>query len=485
MILGIDIGTQSLKAVIADQDLLVCGWGSIAYQPSYPKPGWAEQDPRLWEQALGPAIAAALEEAGAEPADVAALAISGQLDGCLPVDEQGVALGPALIWLDRRASDEIAAIDPMPVQEKGGVVLDASHMAAKIRWLERHGPKDIAGFHQPVSYLTERLTGEAVMDHGLASTTMLYALAKRDYDPDLLDLFEISRDKLPRLADASTLAGRLNSQGAAMTGLQPGTAVAVGTGDDFTGPLGAGLAAPGRLACTLGTAEVVGALHPDPLIDPDSLVETHAFPGDLYYLENPGWLSGGAVTWFCQAHGLSDPAELDRLAEQTLPGAEGLCFFPALSGAMAPEWHAGARAAYYGLTPAHGREHMARTVLESCAFAMRDVNDRLKTVGLSIDALLLSGGGARSRIWTQIRADLTALPAQRPKHLDTSPLGAALLAAAATGLVDDLAAAGPRINPVAETVEPDSTNKAAYDEAYGRYRDLFATLKPLFDGWTI
>lgn len=480
MFVGVDIGTQSLKAVVCDDALGVRGEASRAYEPSFPRPGWAEQDPALWEAALGPAVAGALDEAGAAPGDVAALGVAGQLDGCIPVARDGRALGPALIWMDRRAVAETADVDPDLILERAGVVLDATHMAAKVRWLRRHGPDGAALYHQPVSYLVARLTGAHVMDHGLASTTMVYDLAGRAYDEALLALFGIDRAWLPTVAEAGDPAGRLSGAGAALSGLPEGLPVAVGTGDDFSNPLGAGLAKPGRVACALGTAEVVGALSPDPVIDRGALVETHAYAGGLYFVENPGWLSGGALTWFVKAHGLADAAELDRLAAEVPAGAEGLTFLPALSGATSPEWVAAARGAYYGLTPGHGAGHMARAVLEGCAFAMRDVVERLGALGVPTDALLLLGGGARSALWARIRADATGLPAEIPRHRDTSPIGAALLAAVAAGAWPDVATAARQVGEVEETVDPDPAAKETYDQAYERYRELFECLRPLY-----
>lgn len=480
MYLGVDIGTQSLKAVVCDAALKVRGEASVAYEPVYPRPGWAQQDPALWENALGPAVADALTAAKTKPEDVRALGVAGQLDGCVAVGRDNAALAPALIWMDRRAVAEIADIDPALVLDRAGVVLDATHMAAKIRWLQRHGPRDVARYHQPVSYLVARLTGEHRMDHGLASTTMLYDLSRRAYDEKLLARFEVSRDQLPEIAEACEVAGRLTRAGAAMAGLPPGLPVAVGTGDDFSNPLGAGLAAPGRVACALGTAEVVGALSTNAVIDREALVETHAYAGGLFFVENPGWLSGGAVTWFVKTHRLADAAELDVLAGQVPPGAKGLTFLPALSGAMAPQWIAEARAGYYGLSAAHGAGHMARAVLEGCAFAMRDVIERLVALDVPVSSLLLVGGGAKSALWAQIRVDATGLPAEVPAKQDTSPIGAAMLGAVAVGGWPDLAAAAEQVGEIERVVEPDPALKSAYDEAYARYRELFECLRPLY-----
>ncbi|MFQ5957872.1 MAG: FGGY-family carbohydrate kinase [Alphaproteobacteria bacterium] len=483
-IVGVDIGTRSLKVVVTDDGLGILGEAATLYEPTYPRPGWAEQSPALWEDALAPTIGRALATAGVAPGDVRALGIAGQLDGCLAVGGDGRALAPCLIWMDRRAEAEAEVIAAGELRRLTGVTLDATHMAAKVRWLKRHAPeaRGAARFHQPVSYLVSRLTGEHVFDHGLASTTMLYALAARDYAPELLQAFEIDAAELPAIADAADMAGRLSAEGATLSGLLEGTAVAVGTGDDFSSPLGAGVVAPGRLACVLGTAEVVGALDATARIDAAGLVETHSYPGGSFYIENPGWLSGGGLAWFREVFRLADFAELDRLAAEVAPGAEGVTFIPALSGAMAPEWIASARACFYGLTPAHGAGHMARAVLEGCAFAMRDVVERLGEMAVPLGAIRLLGGGAKSRIWARIRADCTGLPAEVPVVRDTSPVGAAMCAAVAGGVQDDLVACAGRVGALAETVEPDTAARAAYDEAYDAYRRLFDSLKPMFGG---
>lgn len=479
MILGIDAGTQSLKAVLVRPDHSLAGSHAVAYQPEFPKAGWAEQHPAIWERALAPAIAGALAAAGASARAVQALGLTGQLDGCIAVDAAGEPLHPCLIWMDRRAAAEVQGLDADLVRRRAGVVLDATHLAAKMRWLKRHVPAARAArcFHGPVSYLVQRLTGVAVIDHATASTSMLYGLEGRDYDPELLEHFGLTAAELPRPAPAESLAGVLTARGAARTGLTAGLPVAVGTGDDFASALGAGLTRPGTLMNVLGTAEVVGALSAAPLIDRLGLVETHAWPGGLFYIENPGWLCGGAVTWFCRTFSVASAADLSRLAATVPAGAEGVIFLPALSGAMAPEWIASARGGFHGLSPVHTTAHLARAVLEGTAFAMRDVLERLTGMGLGITAIRLAGGGARSALWPQIRADLTGLPVEIPAHTDTSPMGAALLAGVASGIWSDV---GLPPDSAMRHFTPDGRQAEAYDSAYRRYRALFQALKPLF-----
>jgi xylulokinase len=487
MFLGIDVGSQSLKAVLLDDGLTAVGRGARAYPIAFPRPGWAEQAPALWEAALAPAVGEALAAAGRKASDISAIGIAGQLDGAIAVDVAGRALGPCLIWMDRRADADLAPLrERLPAEAwrtRTGANLDGSHMAPKMRWQRDHWPatRAAARFHQPVTYLIERLTGEAVMDHGLASTTLAYDLQAGDFADDLLGLFGLERGLLPRLAPSEAVAGHLTAAGAAMLGVAAGLPVAVGTGDDFSTALGGGVAEPGVAANVLGTAEVVGALDPRPLIDAGGLVETHRFVGSqLHYIENPGWVSGGALEWLRSLLRIADFAAFDAKAGAAKAGADGLVFLPALTGAMTPEWRAGARGCFYGLTPSHGVAQLARAALEGNAFGLRDVLERLQAMGVPVERVRVLGGGARSRLWAQIRADVTSLPVERSAVADASAVGAAILAAVASGAWPDVATAARRVGAVDETIDPQPAMRQAYDDAHARYRRLFSALKPMF-----
>jgi xylulokinase len=476
VIVGVDVGTQSLKAVVCDDAMRVVGEASRRYAIDFPQPGWAEQDPSLWEAALAPAIGGALAAAGCAPADVAALGVSGQLDGCIAVDAACPPLHPCLIWMDRRAA--MPSLDDDDFLARTGQVADPSHMAAKIRWLASRVAA--ARFHQPVTYLVERLTGAAVIDPSLASTTMLFELSASAWSPPLASAFGVDLGELPVVTPAHAIAGHLHTRGAALSGLPAGLAVAVGTGDDFATPLGAGLVAPGRVACVIGTAEVVGAIHPSPVVDRGRMVETHAYPTGGFFVENPGWVSGGALTWLGEVLGEPDPAVLVSEASLVAPGADGVSFLPALGGAMTPSWHARARGAFYGFTPAHGRRHVVRAVLDGLAFAACDVIDRLHALGVATDDVLLLGGGGQSAPWAQIRADATGRPHAIAAHAETCAIGAAMLAAVAVGAQPDLAAAAALAPAPRLWIEPASGHRGAYEDARDRARALFAALRPLF-----
>jgi len=476
LVVGLDLGTQSVKAVVCDAELAVLGQHALGYPTSYPGPDRAEQDPRAWEAAIRPAIEGAIAAAGVAPADIAAIAIAGQLDGCIAVDAHGEPVSPALIWQDRRAHAEAARVT---VFDETGQIADASHMAPKIAWLRANGITAVR-FHQPVSYLVERLCGAAVIDPALASTTMLLELATQRWSPRLLAAFDLEPALLPRLAAACDVAGSLTARGAELTGLAAGTRVAVGTGDDFATPLGAGVIAPGPIICAVGTAEVVGALAATAVLDrsPEPMVETHVYPTGAFFIENPGWMAGGAVRWATRLLGLASDAELDAHAMKAPPGAAGVTFVPALAGAMTPVWRPHARATFHGLAPDHDRTHMARAVLEGLAFATRDVIERLRALGLAGDRVLVLGGGAKSTVWNQIRADVVGLPHDISARTDACPIGAAMIALVAAGLAPDLATLAARSPSPSTRFEP-TLPRDAIDAAYHRYQRLVGQLAPL------
>ncbi len=479
---GIDLGTQSVKVIITGADLRVRGESRRSVSTAHPAPGWAEQDPLAWERALSEAVPEALAAAGIDGRKVAGIGVSGQLDGCITVDPAGQPTSPCLIWMDRRA--ELPALDHAQMLRVSGVVPDPGHMAAKIRWLRGQGIGGNARFHQPVSYLVERLTGRAVFDHGLASTTMLYDLDGRRYQPEFLRLFGVEQGALPEIAEATEVAGTLR-EAASWLGLPAGIPVAVGTGDDFATPLGAGICAPGVLTCVLGTAEVVGALATSAVRDPNGLVQTHAYPGKMYVVENPGWLSGGAQRWLEKLFELADFDAFCALAAAAPAGSHGVVCPPTLAGAMAPEWIASARGVFHGLSPGLGRAEMARALLEGCAFAMRDVIERLEALAVPCGQIMLLGGGARSELWAQIRADVARREVVVPARVDTCALGACVLAAVAIGAQPDLPSAVRLLPRDQKTFAPNSAQGQHYDAAYADYRRLFGCLEPLWRSKTI
>ena len=388
--------------------------------------------------------------------------------------------------MDRRAEAEVAGLPAARIQETTGLILDPTHMAAKARWLKRHAPERarIRRFHQPVSYLVAPLTGAHVIDHGLASTTMLYGLASRSFDAGLLDLFELDADELPAIAEADSCAGRLHAAGAALTGLPPGHPGRGRHRRRLSPPRSApGWSSPGRSPARSAPPRSSARCTTRRAIDRRGCVETHGYPGGRFFIENPGWLAGRRAAWFVETFRLRDAARAGSAGRDRAGRRRGR-HLPAGAerGHGAGMDRRRRAAAFYGLTPAHGSGHLARAVLEGCAFAMRDVLERLRELAVAIGSIRLLGGGARSRIWAQIRADLAGLPVAVPtdrRHL------AARRGRAGRGRRRSAARPARGSAPGRDRGGDHRARLpapgAAYDDAYGAYRRLFDCLRPMFE----
>jgi xylulokinase len=319
---------------------------------------------------------------------------------------------------------------------------------------------------------------------------MMLDLGTGDWCADACAAFEVEVGRLAPIRPAHDVLGRVAPWVREEAGLDEDVLVVLGCGDEMAATLGAGVVDPGVVCDVIGTAEPVCAVVAEPALDPEGVTELHphASHGD-WLLENPGWLSGGAYRWFRDEFGAGDNGAggpvtyelLDEAAAGIPAGSDGVIWVPALAGAMAPEWNADARAAWFGLTASHRHAHLIRAMLEGNAFALNDVLGAMGQAGLEPQQIVCVAGGARAQLLLQIRADVTGLPVTSPEDVETTARGAAMLAAVGAGMYPDArsAAAGMR-GKRRELVEPDPQRAEVYREAYARYRDLYAALRPLF-----
>jgi xylulokinase len=471
-----------------------------AHALSYPRAGWAEQDPAEWTAALVETLRAIRQATAGR--EIVAVSFGSQLDGLVACDARGEPLRPAIIWADRRAGQECAAVaarcDPERLRSLTGCNLDPGHVAAKISWLAANEPEvdaEAAVFAPPGAWVAWRVTGTLAVDPSNASSFGLLDPRSRDWAGEACAAYDIDLARLPEVARADTVLGPVLPWLASATGLDERTVVVVGAGDEMAATLGAGVVEPGVVCDVMGTAEPVCAVVGAPAHDPSGLVELHPHADpDTWLLENPGWLSGGAYRWFrdelgspelarAAADGLDVYELLDDLAACAPPGSDGVSWVPALAGAMAPEWNAHARAAWFGMTAAHGRAHLARALLEGNALALRDVIEAIADAGQAPREVVCVGGGARGRLLCELRAHITGLPVSVPDDVETTARGAAMLAAAGAGLHGSVAEAGAAMaGRRGEPVQPDPELRELYDSVHRRHRALYSALRPLFDG---
>lgn len=499
-VIGCDIGSQAVKAVLLNAEGRIVGEAGAAYDIQYPSPAWAEQPAEFWTQGMTAAVGRLMKTAAVHPADVCAIGLDAQVDGVVPIDRYGKPLYSAIIWMDRRAvaeCDEAGAhSDPARLFRISGLNLDASHVAPKIRWLARQKPEIYAQtmtFLLPGSYAAYYLTGQTGVDYSNASSTLLMDVKERVWSEELCRIFDISGDCLAPIYPADAVLGTLLPAIAETMGLSPQTQVILGCGDEHAACLGAGVVRAGLVCDIAGTAEPVCAASDQPLFDETGLVETHCHADKtLWLLENPGFVSGANYRWFRDQFAQAEWAQaaqsganvydlLNQQAEKAPPGCEGLLMLPCLMGAMTPTWNAYARGTFLGFTLAHRREHFIRAVMEASAFAVRDITDRMRGMGLPLREIRAVGGGARSALWRQIKADVSGLPVAMLNTVETTALGAAMLALVGAGIFASLEQAVEAVVKVVETRQPDPAAHTRYEDYYQTYREAYFALLPVFE----
>lgn len=499
-VIGCDIGSQGVKVILLTVEGQILGEASSGYGIDYPNPTWAEQPAERWLEALYQAVGSLLVDARVRPEAVRAISMAAQVDGVVAIDKRGKALTSAIIWMDRRAILETNAIaeksDPRHIARITGLNLDATHVAPKIRWLEKTYPdveRQAAHYLLAGSYVAYHLTGELGVDFSNASSTLLMDVHQRIWSDEMCALWNIDPIRLAPIHPATAVLGTLLPEIAARMGLSSKTLVILGSGDEHAACLGAGVTQPGVVGDISGTAEPVCAASLAAVFDPIGLVETHCHADpDLWLLENPGFASGANYRWFKEqfaplemqraiAEGGNPYEYLDCLAEQIPAGSDGMLLLPCLMGAMAPTWNASARGTFFGFTLAHTRNHFIRAVLEASAYAVRDITDQMQRIGLKLNEIRVVGGGARSRIWRQIKADVTGLPISLPQTVETTALGAGMLALVGCNAYDTLSQVAESVVKIVETLDPRPGVTIEYEPLYQLYRATYEALLPVFE----
>lgn len=490
-VIGVDLGTQSLKGLLVDSNGAIVAEASRAHDPSYPKPGWAEQYVPDWIHSFKTVIQQLLEDSKVNPEEIGTIGFDSQVDGAVAINERGEALRNALIWLDRRAEGETKDIGTRIAQERvfelTGLNLDSSHVGPKLLWIKNNEPdvfEKAKNILLPGSYMVHWLTGESYVDYSNASSSMLYNVSKKCWDEEMGKAVGIAPEIMGTIGAAEDVVGTISQRAARELGLSTKTKVIIGCGDEHAACVGTGLVKPGMVCDITGTAEPVAAVADKPYFDTiGHLVETHAHADQRWWLiENPGFVSGGSTRWFRDYVVRSDSYDsMNMMAAKSPVGSNGVIFLPCMQGAMTPTWNGNARGTFTGLTLSHSFDDICRAVFEGIAFGLRDNIDRFQEIGMDCSSVRIVGGGTKSPLWCQMKADLLGKPMTAAKNSEGAAIGAAMLASVAEGNFKDLDEAAEVMVELGATYEPDSSRKAAYDEAYERYRECYAAMEPFFD----
>ena len=481
--LAIDIGTQSSRAAILDPEGRVLAAASVPYTLQTPRAGWAEQNPDDWWQATIRNVREVVT-ATAGSARVAAVAVCGQMHGTVPVGPDGSLLADAVqLWCDKRAAGiaaEIAARhDPDALLRLAGNVPTAAWSGFKMAWMRREQPELYARAWKiltPKDFVNLRLTGAVATDRSEASGAFLMDARSGVWSPELIDLLGLDAEKLPPIRASADVIGAITPEIARETGLLAGTPVVAGSGDMLCQLLGAGITEPGTACDTSGTASIISFYAPEPVAD-RRLMNLHA--------AGPHWIAfgildsgGGSLRWWRDQF-VAEPGEVGDAAYARMltdaaeipAGCEGLLFFPYLLGERTLG-SADSRGVFFGLHPRHGRAHATRAILEGICFELRQSLEIVRDSGVAVTEMRTGGGGARSPLWSQIKADVYGMPVVTNQHEEVGILGAAMLAAVGAGVYGSDAEAAAALVKPRERFLPEPATAAFYDRRYALFHDL-------------
>ncbi|HLL98910.1 MAG TPA: xylulokinase [Rubrobacteraceae bacterium] len=479
MLLGLDLGTSSVKALLMAEDGDTIGEGSASYPVRSPHPGWAESFPEDWWNAVVEATQAAVGPHGSE---VGAIGLSGQMHGVVLADDRGHPLRPAILWADTRSAEQLATYRGLDEDARERLANPpAVGMAGPtLLWLRDHEPETYASARwalQPKDWLRLRLTGEAAAEPSDASATLLYDLLSDDWDYTVVEALDLRAGLLAPLVASAEVAGTLTREAAKFLGLRAELPVAAGAADTAAAMLGGGLLRSGLVQLTVGTGGQIVAPKSAP--EPDPHRRTHLYRAatpDLWYSMAAIQNAGLALEWARNTLGASWHGVYEE-AFAVSPGAGGVVFLPYLSGERTPRFDPDARGAWVGLGLEHGRGHLLRAALEGVAFALREGLEALEEAGTAVPELRLAGGGTAEKPWQQLLADVLGRPLRvLPGGVAAvaSARGASLLAGASSGEYrswEDVLALAPDPDL---SVLPGASE--AYDIAYARYQELYPSL---------
>jgi len=484
-LLGIDAGSSITKAAIFDDAGRQLGTGTHRIRLQRPHPGWSEIDPDSAWDAMVSAIRAAMQDAGVTGRDIAAVGLSAAMVGAWLADEGGNALRPGIIWEDSRAQEMLEErVAEVPdfyqrIFRSDGCVLQQGCTLPLLMWLKKHEPRVLGQAAHVFSYkdfLRLKLTGKAAADRTEAAVAPGSA-AGRDRSPEMLELFGVAdlAGKLPPAAESESIGGTITQAAAEATGLPAGTPVAIGAGDVPCTVTGASALEAGMAMAVLGTTCMIGVVHDRPVFTPPDLGLLFTLPGEHWYRAMVNVAGTLNLDWAVETllPDLARQPDLYRRMEAMIAplpiGSDGVVYLPYLSesGIIAPVVDVEARAGFHGLTPRHGRPHMVRAVYEGVVLALRDLYQELEGTGHEI---LLTGGGARSPMWTQMIADALGAAVLVPAGTEFGARGAALLAATAIGRFGSIREASVSTRAIQRRHEPGLALKPQWDQAFAAYR---------------
>ncbi len=494
LLLGIDIGTSACKVAVFDKMGKVIGSTTGDYQVYYPKPGWVEQDPDEWWEAVCKAIKQLLEEYQIQSKEIKGVGIDGQSWSAIPVDREGKVLANTPIWMDTRSMDICRRLNDNIGEEAifqvAGNSLQPSYSTAKILWFKENMPDVYTKIHkilQSNSFIAYRLTDVFSQDKTQGYGLHCFDMRTGTWNKEMCEKLGIPFSFLSDIYESHEVVGTVTKQAAAQSGLLEGTPVVAGALDAACGTLGSGVLRAGETQEQGGQAGGMSICIEQYAADPRLILSYHAVP-DKWILQGGTVGGGGVMRWLekefgeyersiAKEVGKSSLEQFNEIAQEVPVGSEGLVFLPYMSGERSPIWDPNAKGVFFGLDFSKTKAHMIRAAMEGVAFALKHNLDIAEEQGAVVEELLAMGGSANSLLWTQIKSDITGKPITVPASDTATTLGAAILAGVGVGMYDSFEEAVDLTVKKTRHHEPNMEHHNMYQKNYEIYLELYTQLK--------
>ena len=488
--LGVDIGTSGTKTILIDERGRILAEASASYKLYHPRPLWSEQNPDDWWKATVKTIREVVAVAGKPASSIKAIGLSGQMHGSVFLDKDDKVIRPALLWNDQRTAEECEEIETRAGGRRALIRMVANpaltgFTAPKILWLRNHEPRNYARLNKvllPKDDVRRRLTGEYATEVSDASGMLLLDVKKRQWSTKLLGKLDLDASLLGKVYESEDVTGCLTKKAAKTLGLTTDCVVVGGAGDCAANAVGTGVVRSGVLSTSIGTSGVMFVHSNEVQVDPEGRLHTfcHAVRGK-WHMMGVNLCAGGSLQWFaenlCAEIGENVYEVLNREAARANPGSDGLYFLPYLAGERTPHADPDARGCFVGLTLAHQRAQIARSIMEGVTYSMRDSLEIIRSMNVPVKQVRVSGGGSKSKLWRQLQADVFGTKAVTINAEQGPAYGVALLAAVGAGAYANIQQACSATIRETSSTAVDRKTKRVYDARFPVYQNLYQSLK--------
>lgn len=485
--IGVDLGTSAVKLLLMEGNGKICNIVSNEYPLSFPQPGWSEQKPEDWWDAVVDGIKKLTD--GFDASQVAGISFGGQMHGLVILDAEDNVIRPAILWNDGRTTKEVDYLNNTIGKDKLSAytanIAFAGFTAPKILWVKENEPDNfakIAKIMLPKDYIAYKMTGVHSCDYSDASGMLLLDVKNKCWSKEMMEICDVKEEQLPKLFESYEVTGTLTEEAASLLGLTTNCKIATGAGDNAAAAVGTGTVGDGGCNISLGTSGTIFISSKDFGVDRFNALHSFDHADGNFHLMGC-MLSAASCNkwWMDEIIGTKDYGKEQEPITDDKLGENHVFYLPYLMGERSPHNNPDARAMFIGMSMDTTRADMTQAVLEGVAFAMRDCYEIAKDLGINITETKICGGGAKSPLWRKIMANVLNINVNIIESEEGPGLGGAMLAAVACGEYASVQEAADKIVKVIGTEKPDPALAAKYDKCYAKFKEIYPTVKPLFD----